>query len=362
MPKQSYNLDYLSRNIRYFRKLRKMKISDLATLIGMTEAHFGRIERALNVPSAAVVAQIADALNVSINQLFKRKGFSQNTLIHFRGRKFIPDELKEKAKSIISLYSKLEDICGASKFRSFPLDIPLKNYDKTDIENASKMVRDLLGIKNAIVFDLFNLLEKNGVRIVTLDLPDDVSGFSFSGKDNDSIIFFINSRKTIERSIYTIAHELGHLIFHMGSFKHNQYTQNIHDSGKLLEKTADYFAASFLMPESSILETVNQLGIDSYDWNFELLQRIKIRFSVSCEAFLHRLKELQLIKEGSYSIIFQQIRRFYEENNNTEPNPINTYTQHNSRLKDLLLIAKNRSSKRDDVKNIEDKLKELGVV
>lgn len=54
----------------------------------------------------------------------------------------------------------------------------------------------------------------------------------------------IRERISIERQIFTTAHELGHLLIHLAN-----YDGKAHSEDKALEREADLFAGYFLMPE-----------------------------------------------------------------------------------------------------------------
>ncbi len=363
MAKPLHELPYLARNIRYYRKLASLSIANLAEKIGMTEAHFGRIERGLNIPSAAVVAQIAGILNIPIENLFDDIENNKNAAIHFRGADSLSDELKEKVDSIVDIYSSIEDICNASKYRSFPLDIPMKTFSNVDINDAAQMVRELLGIRYAIVFDLFDLFENNGLRTIVLDLPENISGFSYFDTRANSITFFINSKVTDERKKYTLVHELGHLIFHQGSLKHSIPAKSVDPENNTfnLERISNYFAACFLIPEKCLKNSIAQTGITQSDWTYEFLIRIKTKFGVSAESFLNRLDELNFIEESNFKKIKKQIKKFYKETNHKEPGANRINTKYNSRLWDLVMLAENREKKKV-ITDLTNKLISLGVV
>ncbi|EKD29093.1 MAG: helix-turn-helix protein, partial [uncultured bacterium] len=159
---------------------------------------------------------------------------------------------------------------------------------------------------------------------------------------------------------FTLAHELGHLIFHQGGAKYYVYQPFVEDNE--LEKAAHGFASAFLMPEGVVKATVKQLGITANGWTYDLLLSIKSRFGVSAEAFLYRLFDLELISKKQREFIKSQIDDFYKDSKYQEPSPTSLVLHENQRLKDLLLIGKNISAYEKEVKEIEKKLISLGLV
>lgn len=365
MPKHIIQMPFLANNIRNFRKLRGLKIYELAEKIGMTEAHFGRIERGINTPSASVVMEIADILKIPVGNLFDNPEKESNNIIHFRGEKELSKSFLKNIDKIIQSYSELEDFCQAGKYRSFPLDIPLKDFKDDDIEKASELTRELLGIRNAIVYDLFDLFESYGLRIIVMELPLDMSGFSYCSLKSNNITFFINSKITLERKIYTLAHELGHVIFHQGGLKHTAGILNYPENSIReinYEHAANYFSACFLMPANIIKSVIKQMGISKDEWSFDILIRIKKRFGVSSEAFLKRLFELNLIEEKLFIKIKKDILEYYKQNKNTEPNPLNIEISLNNRIWDLLLIAKSKKGSGKTFEIMENEFKEQKII
>jgi Zn-dependent peptidase ImmA (M78 family)/transcriptional regulator with XRE-family HTH domain len=365
MPKPRYNLDFIGKNIRRHRKNRSLKIKELARIAGVTESHLGRIERGLNVPSSGFVYEIARILEVPVAALFRETGRMEYEIVHYRGEKRFSRALQKRVRRVIALYSQLEDLCRAGKYRSFPLDIPLGDFTRKEIEEASELCRELLGIRYAVVFDLFTLLENNGLRVVVMDLPARTSGFSFCESPSGTITFFINGRITVERRIYTLAHELGHVIFHQGSFKHGRdilSTPANPGSSVNFEQAANLFAACFLMPEVIIRKTVSQTGITPSGWNFDILTRIKTRFGVSAEAFLNRLRDLELIEPARARAIQKRIAAHYRKTRFLEPGTGRFEPAPNGRLWDLALIARSRTPRSPRVSGFERELATLGVL
>lgn len=64
-------------------------------------------------------------------------------------------------------------------------------------------------------------------------------------------------RSSVERWIFTAAHELGHLLLHF-----EDYGQGIKEEDKAHEREADAFAAEFLMPDGSL--SVSGLSLVAY--------------------------------------------------------------------------------------------------
>ncbi|MDG4650086.1 helix-turn-helix transcriptional regulator [Roseibacterium sp. SDUM158017] len=71
-------------NLRDIRKAKSLSQADLAEMVGVKQATISRIEKGVNNPSLAVASKIADALNVSVVELFGLPELEQRFLQAFR--------------------------------------------------------------------------------------------------------------------------------------------------------------------------------------------------------------------------------------------------------------------------------------
>lgn len=64
-------VDYtlLGQNIKKYRKMANLTQEQLATMTGYTDSHIGQIENAYGIPSYEALTNIADALDVTMDQL-----------------------------------------------------------------------------------------------------------------------------------------------------------------------------------------------------------------------------------------------------------------------------------------------------
>ena len=353
------NIKTFGETIKHLRKRKDLTILQLSALSGIPFNTLGRIERGENWPSTQWLEKLSGALEVPVSAFFQEEG-NLKPMVHLRGEKGLPEKVKKEAESIIDGYSRLEDLCKAKKYQAFPLDIPLFEYNEAEIEEASIQCREIMGIRDAIVFDLINLFESNGLRVITCRFPKEIHGFSFWSPKHKGVYFFLNAADTTERKIFTLVHELGHLIFHQGGTKYFVYQPLA--SKDIVEQASQYFAACFLMPEKSIRKTIQQLGIHRDLWDLELLLNVKRRFSVSAEAFTLRLFELELISKKQRDELKEMLHNYYDRHDFKEPSPASIGLSENQRLKDLLLIASKKDGTSREWKDLELKLRGLGVV
>ena len=129
------------------------------------------------------------------------------------------------------------------------------------------------------------LKERLGIRLLLMPVATQgFFGLSVSAEDGGPAIVVNNwDRISVERWIFSAAHELGHLVLHLSA-----YDVNHSEEVDLQEKEADVFAAQFLMPDDQFdKEWSIAAGLSLVDRVFH----VKRIFKVSYQTLLMRLSE-----------------------------------------------------------------------
>jgi Zn-dependent peptidase ImmA (M78 family)/DNA-binding XRE family transcriptional regulator len=371
-------LNFIGENIRFLRRAKNMTLNQLASRIGIKEGPLGRIERGMNLPSAAVIYHLTQALNVPADAIFSSELSPEK--IHTGEDAFFvdlssslftpPKNLLTSCHDIMAAFHALEDLCGVQKHARLPLSLPFET-DYNGMEQLAYQVRNYFGTGDAVIFDYFELFENQGFRIIVFPFQRaaaDLDSISFYEPAFHNAFFFLNSRKNSEKQLFSLALELGK-IFISNQMRIKKTTLFPGPSNKQSderpinsERAAKRFAATFLMPEQAVKTTVGQLGIAPNQWSWNLLLRIKHRFGVSTEAFLYRLNELDLIT-GQLTKQFQEkIKTFYAGNQFSEPDSSRRCLTPNGRFFDLLLTAETKPAARPEVEKIKTMVKENKLV
>ena len=112
--------------------------------------------------------------------------------------------------------------------------------------------------------DVKGIIEKLNIEINFIDLGADLSGVIEQKKDGRYLIC-VNDKDHVNRQRFTMAHELGHYIYHRdkigNGIEDNRMYRGIYNSdkynnaiGNKEETQANQFAANLLMPWSLILK------------------------------------------------------------------------------------------------------------
>ncbi|MGN1089530.1 MAG: ImmA/IrrE family metallo-endopeptidase, partial [Huintestinicola sp.] len=87
---------------------------------------------------------------------------------------------------------------------------------KKEIRIKAEDFREKCKVSRYGIIDLFRECERCGYKLLRYPLGEEADlGFTLK-KDSDTIIF-TNTYSLLSREIFTLAHEIGHVILHMGS-------------------------------------------------------------------------------------------------------------------------------------------------
>ena len=372
-------LKFIGNNIRSFRQSRNWTLAQLASKIGIQEGPLGRIERGGNLPSAMVIYNLAQTLNIPIDALFApdlsqaRAAAAETDTAHVTiepDASVPPKALLSACRELMSAFHTLEDILCVQKHALLPLSIPFKP-DYAGMEQLAAQVRTAMGTGDAVVFDYLELFENFGLRVLLFPFmkpADDFDGLSFFEPVYQNAFFFINSRKNPEKQLFCLATELGKiLIFNQTRIRKDTLfpeTEPTSSEPRPINpiRAAKHFAATFLMPDTAVRTTMDQLGITPDTWTWDLVLRIKHRFGISTEAFIYRLLELDLITEDSSNTYIQKIKTHYKQTDFGEPDASRRILNANGRFFDLLLTAGKDETAGQKIKDIYVMIEDLKLV
>lgn len=174
----------------------------------------------------------------------------------------------------------------------------MQEFRKREIRIKADSFRVNCKINKYGIIDLFKECERLGYKLLRYPLGDNADlGFTVK-KDND-VVIFTNSCCRLSREIFTLAHEIGHVILHLDGkepFVDDNRTINGR-STDIKEQEANYFAACLLMPADDVdrfidleIQNFSEQGLSAMD-----IARIMSEFNVSFDMALNRLESLNVI-------------------------------------------------------------------
>lgn len=277
----------ISKNLIRLRDAQGRSQEQVAEAAQISLAGYRKIESGESEPRSSTVLALARALGVKPGELLRPA--PPLPVARFRSTKRMRERellLMEVAKQLEG-YADLEALLDKRQgFR--PGDFAANDVDAADrpIEAASR-VRVAFHLRDdEPIHDICGLLEDHGIKVLRLRVASEgFFGLSVAdGNAGPAIAVNAWERISVERWIFTAAHELGHLVLHAGDFNPAEATEQPEH-----EREADQFAAHFLMPQGSFLKEWEQAkGLPLYD----RVLKVKRIHRVSYMTVLYRLHEL----------------------------------------------------------------------
>jgi Zn-dependent peptidase ImmA (M78 family)/transcriptional regulator with XRE-family HTH domain len=152
-----------------------------------------------------------------------------------------------------------------------------------DDESALKGWRSALQATGIFVF-------KDAFRV------DGYSGFSLY--DDEFPIIYVNNSSTKTRQVFTLFHELAHLLFHTSGIDtlEDRYIPKLPEQQRRIEILCNRFAAEFLVPEAAFTE-----AMAARDYSERTAEQLAQRFHVSREVIYRKFLDHGWIDEAEYT-------------------------------------------------------------
>lgn len=142
--------------------------------------------------------------------------------------------------------------------------------------------------------NLYSLLLKLNVLTIFKPLSERFSGMCL--KSSDKRFILINSRHSLCRQHFTIAHELYHLFIQERISPH-YYNPEIANGKDPNEKKGDLFASNLLLPEKGFKLIIPPAEYDKRKISLSTILKLEHYFQVSHQSVLYRLFDLKLINK-----------------------------------------------------------------
>ncbi len=278
---EDFNADMLD----LARGARGMTQADVAAAAGVSQAMLSKIENRLLPPTPELAEKLASALRFPVAFFYQQDRAHGFPHYHHRRRASLGSKALAKVHAVINI--RRQHISKLLKSYENEVDkpIPIIDLDEKSISaaDAARMVREYWMLPRGPVENLTSVIEAAGGIVIVTDfgtpLLDGVS-FRMHGLPP---IFVMNSEVPVDRYRFSLAHELGHMVLH--SLPGND--------DDVMEREADEFASSFLMPPVEIRPHLLPPSIEKF-------ARAKPHWKVSIKSMIRRAKDLRLISPDDY--------------------------------------------------------------
>jgi len=275
------------------RESRGLTQSDLASMLGVTQAIISRYESKLRDVPPEQLAELSRVLDYPEEFFYQPDTIraAGSSCLHHRKRQSMPiGDLKRihaKINIVRIQMSRLMRGVAIERECDFPR-MDVEDYADGP-EEVARHVRKAWKLGTGPIRSMVGIIEDAGGVIFRC---------SFGTRKLDAIsqwvpglppLFFVNDEAPTDRMRYSLAHELGHVVMHCVP------TPN-------LEQEADRFAAELLMPAVDIRPHLRPLSVPK-------AAALKPHWKVSMAAIIKRAFDLKLIGESYYRKLFTQMSK-----------------------------------------------------
>lgn len=296
------SLQMLAQNVRRLRTARHLSQGALAQAAGLSLPAIKNLELAKNEPRMRTVQAIAKALDVKLQELFLP--VRELKTVRFRSTR----RMQNRENVLAEVARWLDDFNYLEKALGERVSSKLKQVraqcSRGRVVEAAELCRKKLGLKSdEPIHDICGLLESTGVKVLSIPMASDgFFGMSVGeGDGGPAVVVNIWERISVERRIFSAAHELGHLMLHPTAY---DVTRTAED--KKEEQEADLFAGHFLMPDEGFRKEWNEAA--GLHWVDRVL-KVKRIFRVSYKTVLARLLERGVANKAiwvKFNVAYQQ--------------------------------------------------------
>lgn len=277
----------LAANLVRLRKAQALTQEQAAERVRLSRNGYRDIESGKVAARAGTVQLLADGFDVPLRELLvPRPALSQ---VRFRSLKRMKnrDGVLYDVGRWLADFQDLETTLGLSAVSAVPeLRRAAGAARSNGIPAVAGAVRRAFGLdEREPVHDLCGLLESRGIKVGSIEVQTDAFyGLSVAEADGGPAIVVNKwSRIPVEQWIHSAAHELGHLLLHLGDYDVSEVSESDQQ-----EAEANEFASHFLMPDAAFRrEWSDARGLRS----IERIFKVKRIFRVSWRSVVYRVAQ-----------------------------------------------------------------------
>ncbi|MCR5183939.1 MAG: XRE family transcriptional regulator [Opitutales bacterium] len=292
----------LGKNLRRLMKNKGFSILELEGLSRVSRATISNILNANADPSFSTLQKIALALEVTQQELFAERPVLKS--LRFRTNKNLT--AREKAAKDTLLFTVYDKLSLYKQFDKYSIKkdyIDFSSFSKNPTEAAHQLREKLKVFPLLPISNFCGHLCELGIKQFYFNFGlSKTFGLSVNKEDGGPAIFVNVGTANVERWIFTMFHEAGHIILHPESYNGEIQEENV----KSKEETdADDFASEFLLPKKAVYERV--MGTKNFSF-IEKVFELKRAYSVSyktvlkqyCKAYQRKYNDVLPKFQGMY--------------------------------------------------------------
>lgn len=280
----------LSQNLLQLRQQRGLSQAAVAAKADLSLPAYRNIEMGRAEPKAETIQRLAKALDMPLRELLAPSEPLQ--AVRFRALKQMKRRgpILSDVKRWLTHFNELEALLD--EHAPYVFDHLAQELSRDESGEravvAARRARQVFQLDaDEPIRDICGLLESGGVKIYPIKLAsEDFFGLSVAPQGGGpAIVVNTFERISVERWIFSAAHEFGHLLLHLDSFD-----ADAAEEVNAQEAEANAFASHFLMPQDAFKkEWEKTYGLSLVD----RVLKVKRIFRVSYRTVLYRLIECE---------------------------------------------------------------------
>jgi len=141
-----------------------------------------------------------------------------------------------------------------------------------------------------------NTLEDHGIYIFKDAFKDDAYS-AFCLHNEEFPIIYINNSTPKTRQIFSIFHELAHLLMGTGGVdaRNTDYIKTLRGNNKKIEVLCNRFAGAFLVPDAHFSKQIKEMEITP-----PAIESLALKYKVSREVIMRKLLDKKLVSQQDY--------------------------------------------------------------
>ena len=327
----------IATNIQHLMEQAHVTQGELADKLGLSRQTVSKLLKG-KVPFDIVqLEKVANIFRVSLEDLLNEKSVTEIKICYrlTKSESTVPTGIKEVITQYIERFRAISIKVGdpsifiPEQYSLFAkvkgkrirvigeLENQVNNSDEIDdalvdqINSIADDQRKRLELNNGGAIDLISALSKKGIKVIFFDFgTGEVSGASICDQTMGCFIFInANSTLTVERQLFTIAHEYGHILLHRQMYYYSYGEISSAAFYKYLDSMASRFAARLLCPPDLIELYDDELAKAKNDLRLVLSIAVKIKHDaqLSLQSVMKSLKDYGYISKAMHDEFFTLI-------------------------------------------------------
>ena len=304
--------------LREALQFRSMKMTDLAKQTGISKQSISLYANNENTPPFENVLKIAHILSFPFDFFVTADLCTTSTSnTYFRSQATTRKKDQRAQQQRLEYLAKLQEVL--LEYVDLPLlDLPsTADFSETfpepqcisaekittEIESVARKTREYWGLGTGPIHNIKHQLEAHGVFVTSghgIDRRIDAFSQKVNIQGSGSVFLVgLSDEKSAARLNFDMAHELGHILMHNWDDSNDDLT---HDEFNNLERQANFFASSFLLPRESFVPDVAP-----YATKLDYYITLKAKWHVSIQAMMYRARQLNIITHNQFQYMMRTL-------------------------------------------------------